>query len=214
MFCKKCGQELSDTSKFCSSCGQPTQPVPSPIAQSQENSPVHQQYQQAMPSASERVYMVLKTNRKSSMFKMTTCYIVFMQDRLVLAYLTKEKQKTESKKLSQEIKASGKGFFKGSAAMMSYWNNYHQKYYNMSSEQILSEETENMLIYYNSISQFYFRAYYSRIDSDGSDQSTGGKLRISLPEGETLKFTHSIANDRSIRNTLTELLGNRLKYKR
>ncbi len=214
MFCKNCGKELVDNAKFCSSCGQPNQSAPPTAAQYQEYSLPQQQYQPIKPGASEKVYLVLKSLRSYSLFKKTTCYIVFMQDKLVLAYLTKERQKAESKKLSQEIKASGTGFFKGSAAMMSYWNNYQNKYYNMSSDQILAEETENMLVYYNSITQFYFRAYFNKIDSDGSDHSTGGKLRISTQSGETLKFTHSIADDRSLRSTLTQLLGNRLKYKR
>jgi hypothetical protein len=52
------------------------------------------------------------------------------------------------------------------------------------------------------------------MSSDGSQQSTGGKLNISLAGGETIKFTHTIGSDRSVRDTLTELLGARLKYKR
>lgn len=214
MFCTNCGNKLSDDARFCTNCGQAVnlvEPGTSPV----NTQPQYQQNQFQQPlNQPETARMVLQTQRKYSMIKMTACYIVFMQDRLVLAHLSKELQKRESDRMSQEIKASGKGFFKGSAAMMSFWADYYKKYYNMSSQQILAEDPENIVIHYSSISQLLFHAYYTDMSSDGSQQSTGGKLNISLAGGETIKFTHTIGSDRSVRDTLTELLGARLKYKR
>jgi hypothetical protein len=144
---------------------------------------------------------------------MKTCYIIFMPDKLVLAYLSQERQKAEGARLSQEIKASGKGFFKGSAAMMSYWSHYHEKYYSMPSQQILSEDPENMLIDNNAVSKLFFHAYDTYY-SDDSQRVSGGKLQITLAGGETLKFSHTLNHNKSIRNTLSQLFGNRLKYRK
>ena len=218
MFCTNCGKQLADGSRFCTNCGKQLG-VSAPVQQAPQqpvyNAPPPQpQYQQQFQNAGEQVHLVISTNRKYSMLKMTPCNIVFMSDRLVLAHLSKERQKMESDRLSQEIKASGKGFFKGSAAMMSYWSNYHKKYYEMNSGQILAEDPDNMLIYYNTITQLLFHAYDTDYSSDGSQQTSGGKPHISLAGGETLKFSHSIGNNSSIRDTLTQLLGSRLKYKR
>jgi hypothetical protein len=224
MFCTNCGQKLTDGARFCTACGQRTQAASTVPAQPSYSAfppqqPTYQQsyqqsYQQTAQAVSEHVLMVLQTNRKYSMMKMTPCNIVFMPDRIILAYLTRERQKAESDRLSQEIKASGKGFFKGSAAMMSYWADYHKRYYQMSTQQIMAEDPENQLVYNNSVSQLLFHAYDTDYSGDGGQTTTGGKLNISLAGGETLKFSHSIGNNRSIRDTLTQLFGSRLKYKR
>ncbi len=223
MFCSNCGHQLSDGASFCTSCGQKVETFSSAIPITHQphrsspelNQPVSQPpYQPPYQPAAEQVLMVLQTNRKYSMLKMTTCHLVFMPDKVVLAYLSKERQKAENDRLSQEIKASGKGFFKGSAAMMSYWADFHKRYYQMSSQQILAEDPENLMIPNHAVSQLLFHAYDTDYSSDGSQRTTGGKLNLTPAGGETLKFSHTIGHNNSIRDTLFQLFGQRLKYKR
>lgn len=225
MFCSNCGQRLPDDARFCTGCGQKTSNGSTAQAQSAYTpqatqqpvyaAPVQPVYQQPVYSAGEQVVLVMSVHRKYSMFKLTACYIVFMNDKIVLAHLSTAMQKAENERLSQEIKASGTGFFKGSAAMMSYWANYQKKYYQMSSQQILAENPqENRLIPNQSVSKIFFSAYDQDLSTDGSQTTTGGKLNIDIAGGETLKFTHSIGSNRSTRDTLLQLFGGRLKYRR
>lgn len=228
MFCSNCGRQLSDGARFCTACGQKvemgSQTIP---VVHQPNATPHETaypsvsqppYQPVNPpqvqSGGEQVLMVLQTNRKYSMMKMTPCYLVFMPDKIILAHLSKERQKEENTRLSQEIKASGKGFFKGSAAMMGYWADYYKRYYQMTSQQIAAEDHENMIIPNQAVSHLLFHAYDTDYSSDGSQRTSGGKIQITPAGGETLKFSHSIGHKNSIRDTLYQLFGPRLKYKR
>jgi|LFRM01.1.fsa_nt_gb hypothetical protein len=226
MFCSQCGKKLSDDARFCTTCGQPIgtaaiQTGPSVNAGAAapqmpypgQPAPMYQAQPPAQ-AAGEQAVLVLHVNRKFSMLKMTPCYMVFMTDKIILAYLSKERQKAESDRVSQEIKASGQGFFKGSAAMMNYWADYHKRYYQMSSQQIMSEDPDNMLIYNQSVSRLLFHAYDTDYSSDGTQNTSGGKLSISLASGETLKFSHSIGQKTSIRDALAMLFGDRFKYRR
>jgi len=226
MFCSQCGNQIRNGDTFCFKCGnrvvsappanpvqqQPQQQAPAPPTYAAQ--PVA--YAQA-PSAqpTERVVWVFRADRKYSMFKMTPCYIVFMEDKAVLAYLTPALQKAESAKVSSEIKESNQGFFKGSAAMMRYWSEYYKKYYSMSTAAILAEDPTNVVLPYQAITEVLFKGFSETSSSDDNTSSvTHGKLNFEIAGGETLKFTHSQSADRSIQETLTRLFGNRLKYKR
>lgn len=158
MFCSQCGHKLEDASSFCSKCGhrdlQPSnqpQPQSAPLVQQQpqyqqpavqpqhfSQTPLHTIY------TDETVVWVFRANKKVSMIKKIPTYIVFMRDRVVMAHLTKDLQKSESERLRQRIKAEGKGFIKGSAEMMRYWASYGDKYYTMNTNAILAEDPLNM----------------------------------------------------------------------
>ena len=187
MFCIHCGHQMADGSKFCTGCGK---------------------QQSSQPT--EQAVLVFPAIRKYSLFKMDTCNIVFMRDRLVLAYFTKEKQKTESAKAAAYVKAQGLGFFKGSAYMMRYFADYSKKYYSMDINSILAEDPLNQVIHYSMIMEVKYICYES---GDSDSNSTGGELNLMMINGEPLKFTHTDPGDKQIKNTLTSLLGYRLKYK-
>ncbi len=149
------------------------------------------------------------------MFKLISCYVVFFPDRIVLAHLTPERQKAESARVAQESKANGLGFFKGSAAMMRYWADYSNKYYNMDERAILAEDPMNFTIHNSTVSEVLFRCYSTTTDfDDNTTQSSGGNLNFSLTGGEKIKLTHKLHHDKMIRETLTSLFGGRLKYRK
>ncbi len=206
MFCTKCGTEIKAGSNFCTGCGTRTD-----AGQPQAPRPVREPAQ----SANSGVVWVFGAQRKYSMFKMTPCNIVFMPDKLLIAYLTPALQKAENARLSAELKAQGKGFFSGSAAMVGFWADYYKKYYRMTEAAILAEDPLNVQIPYGSITGVLFRGFSETVDYDDSASNvTQGKLHFTLAGGETLKFAHSQSADRSIKDLLTRFFGTKLKYKR
>jgi len=192
MFCKKCGKELIQDEKYCSQCGFPVEPTP----------------------VKSSVIWIIKTSKKLSLLKSVTCYVVFMKDKLILAHLSPALQKSESKKVSDKIKSSGKGFFKGSASMMSYWTDYHKKYYDMSEADILAEDSTNMIIPYSTISEVLFKGTTESIEKDNTTHVYDGKLYFSLNDGNTIKLKHRENAHKSIKEILIDLFGNKLKYKK
>lgn len=201
MFCSQCGKQLLDNAKFCSYCGAPVLKSTQPVATHTDPTPINK----------ENVIWVFKADRKFGLFKVVPCHVVFMEDKLVLAYMTAELQKAESAKASAEIKEDKLGFFKGSAAMIKYWANYHKRYYDMSVDDILAQEPSNAIIPYSQITEVLFNG--NEDFNDDTVNTNSGKLHFELTNGETLKFTHSQAANRSIKDTLSRLFGRRLKYK-
>lgn len=219
MFCSQCGYQLDPQSKFCAQCGSKLAQLPKESHGSNQRVPVPELKTAEQPilapvSMPESVIWVFGVQQKLSLLKIIPCNIVFMQDKAIVAHLTPELQKSESEKLSRDIKSNGIGFFKGSAAMMQYWANYNKKYYTMTSNEILSEERSNIMLHYQNIQKVLFQCELTSIDSDGVTYGTQGKLQFDLFGGQTVKFTHSQWNDKSIRDMLTRLFGEKLKYKK
>lgn len=209
MYCEQCGNMLEPQNRFCAKCG-------SIVAQASDNAATYRE--PAAPVAesvtSEPVIWVFSAQRKLSAFKLIPCSIVFMADKAVFAHLSPQLQKVENAKASQDIKAKGLGFFKGSAEMMQYWSNYHKKYYSMNIGEILSEDPTNFVLPYQNIKKVMYQCESSTIDSEGSTYGTQGKLNFDLFDGKPIKFSHSRSHDKSVKGTLTKLFGGKLKYKK
>ena len=187
-FCSNCGNQISDQAAFCNKCG---------TKQSQT------------PGA----HMVLNVNKKEGVLSLSSCYLVFFSDRIVCSVLTKERQNQENKMLQEKIKSEGKGFFKGSAAMMSYWANYGNRYYTMNPDDILNESNNNTVIYNSQVNRIIFRSA-ERNQHMGNDNYTNtvGELIIEGPE--KIKTTHKYGDsNKNIKRVLESLFGDRLKYK-
>ncbi len=232
MFCDQCGQRLELQNNFCSRCGNKIKPVdPSPSvpvpthpqpAPPQSPQPAPQPYAPPVqppvyqPTDDETAVFVLSATRKLSALKAVACNVVFMRGCVVLAHLKSALQKAESARVSQEIKASGKGFFKGSAEMMRFWANYAQQYYTMPVSAILAQDASNMALPYAAIDAVYFKGYSETVDySDASAGSTvQGRLRFSLTGGEVIKLTHNQRHTGAVKQTLSELFGSKLKYRK
>jgi len=219
MYCSQCGYIIDPQSKFCAQCGSRIAQLHEERQISCQRSPELELKTTAQPilapvSTSESVIWVFSVQQKLSLFKIIPCNIVFMQDKAIVAHLTPELQKAENAKLSQDIKSNGIGFFKGSAAMMQYWTNYYKKYYTMTANEILSEDRSNVALQYQNIQKVLFQCDSASVDSDGVSYGTQGKLQIDLYGGQSFKFTHSQWNDKSIRDMLIRLFGEKLKYKK
>ena len=203
MFCSQCGKQIKDGSKFCTFCG-------TPVATNLEPNP---STPPTPTRSTEKVVWVFRVNHKLKLFKIVPCHVVFMEDKVVFAYLTPELQKSESAKVSQQIKEDKIGFFKGSAAMMRYWADFYKHYYNMSSNEILAEDPSNMMVLNHQIARVTFDGANVIVDDDDSNTDKG-KLYFDIIGQDTLKFTHSQTHDKSIKDVLLQLFGNRLKYKK
>ncbi len=178
MYCSQCGNPMGPNSNFCTRCGHNVstgQPANSPQPQAQAAP--------AAPAArpAEKVLWVFQAQRKYSMVKMAPCHIVFLQDKVVLAHLTPALQKAESAKVSQQVKAEGKGFFKGSAQMMRFWSEYHKKYYTMPISAILAEDPSNIVIDHPVITRVYFRGFSETVSTGDSTSSVKqGRFELTL----------------------------------
>ena len=208
MYCEQCGTQLEPESKFCPSCGSPVAQAPgNAVSESHIQEPFNQS------SNTEEVVWVLIAQRKESFFKRKACYLIFLKEKLIVAHLSKERQQEESAKVSSEIKEQGKGFLKGSVAMMQHWANYHNKYYSMTSGQILAEDPANLEIKYHDIETLYYKCESTYMDADGRNSGHSGKIVISLSDGEKIKFSHSNSHDSKVKNILEELFDNKLRYR-
>ncbi len=207
MYCRECGSKIDEKSNFCIKCG-----TKLTLVQPQNQNAAEPE----KLSEKERVLWVFQGQRKFSMFKMQACYAVFMEDKILLAHMTPELTKAENAKASKEIKETGKGFFKGSAAMIRYWSDYYKKYYGMNSRDILAEDPSNLMIEYKNINRVLFKGFSDNTsyDENGTSTITQGKLNLFLANGETIKLLHSYSADQSSKEILAGIFGSRLKYKR
>ncbi|QVK21691.1 hypothetical protein KHQ82_05050 [Mycoplasmatota bacterium] len=156
------------------------------------------------------VNLVLATDKKEGFFKSVPCYLVFTNDEVVFAFLSKERQKTENEEVRRRLKEEGKGFFKGTAALMSFWNTYGDRYYDISKEDILKEDGRNFSTTHDKIERFVFRGMRSNVDESQTESS--GKIVI-LMNGEKIKLKHKYRDhNKKIKGILKGLYSNRLKY--
>ena len=216
MYCEKCGTQLEPEGNFCTRCGSSVAQV-SESTEEEHRSPESEYYKQEplnQNSENEAVFWVLTAQRRESFFKRKPCYIVFTKNKLIIAHLSPQFQKAENTRISGEIKAQGKGFFKGSAAMMKYWANYHKKYYSMTSEEILAEDSANFVIQYIDIKKIVYQCESVDIDSDGRSYGHQGLIKICFFQGKKIKFSHSRSHNGDIKKTLIELFGKKLKYRK
>lgn len=208
MYCQNCGNKLSEDAKFCSLCG-------AKLNSNQSNNK-KDIYESTKSNASrkekDKALMVLNASLKEGLVKSTASYLVFYEDRIVVFKLMKKRQNEEIKKLQKRLKDEGKGFFKSSAAMISFWSTFGDRFYNMDPEEVLSEERENFQIFNNDVSMIEFKQSLTIVDQDSQRQKMG-QIKINTPS-EKLKFQHKYQDSNgNIKNVLSSLFNNTLKYK-
>ena len=188
---------------------QNAQPAPSP-QQYQQAPP---QYQQAQQSVGPKPMMVLQGSMTVGMFKSKIVYLVFYNDRMVVAEFTKQRQDEEIKAAIAKSKSEGKGFFKTSGAMLSSFTNYGNRFYQMTPAEAMNDETTNFEIPHGQISKFVFVRVDTVNYNDNTQNTTGGKIEIQHA-GDKIKIGHSYTDgNKNIRGVLENLYGDRLKYK-
>ena len=208
MYCQNCGNKISNEARFCSLCGTKLNSVQNikeeKISEStKSNSSINKE---------DKALMVLNASLKEGLLKSINCYIVFLKDKTLVFKLSKERQNEEIKKFQKELKDSGTGFFKGSAAMMIFLTSFGDRFYKMTPEEILAENKENFQIQNNKISKIQFKQSLTILDEDSQRQKMGD-IKIKYPSGE-LKFQHKYKDSNgNIKKVLSSLFNRSLKYK-
>jgi hypothetical protein len=219
MFCSRCGKPLIPNAAFCPNCGSRLGTTPVQAQQPPQNTyappPMYQQPQQPVYAApgGEETLLVLKATRKLSLVNAVVCHIVFKRNWLALAHLSQNLQKTETLKLQETLKAQNVGALKRTGAQMRFWGDFHKRYYTMPTEAILAEEPMNQALNYGMIAAVEYTCGYTLSDEDGSTDYDG-TLHFTLANGEVIKFKHQLHHDKAIKELLTGLFGQRLKYKK
>ena len=207
MYCQNCGNKVSENSKFCSLCGAKLNSVQKTKKENTSKSP-----SSSSSVEEDKALMVLNASLKEGFLKSIGCYLVFFNDRIVVFKLLKNRQNEEIKKYQKELKESGIGFLKSSAAMMNFWSSFGDRFYKMTPEEILSEEKENFKILNRDVSKIEFKQSLTIIDQDSQRQKMGDiKIKTSSDE---LKFQHKYKDDNgNIKKVLSSLFSRTLKYK-
>ena len=179
----------------------------------QDENALHDQNDMPENNASS-VKLVLTTTRKLGFFKAIPCYVIFYDNELVLAHLSKQTEKDALQQFRQEQKEQGKGIFKTMFAMAGFWQNYGQRYYTTSKEDILQQDSMNMTLPYAGITSFLFKT--ARRDTNHTNQNPShyaGKIVIKTAT-EKMTFQHQYFDTRqNIKTLLQSVLGAQLQYK-
>ena len=207
MYCQNCGNKVSENSKFCSLCGAKLNSVQKTKKENTSKTP-----SSSSSVEEDKALMVLNASLKEGFLKSIGCYLVFFNDRIVVFKLLKNRQNEEIKKYQKELKESGIGFLKSSAAMMNFWSSFGDRFYKMTPEEILSEEKENFKILNRDVSKIEFKQSLTILDQDSQRQKMGDiKIKTSSDE---LKFQHKYKDDNgNIKKVLSSLFSRTLKYK-
>jgi uncharacterized OB-fold protein len=203
MYCVNCGNKLFEGVKFCSQCGNVVDSYKTKV----------QAQTQSQSQTFIKPDFVMTTSKKEGILKATICYLIFYRDSIVLAHLSKERQKDETKKFQEKIKAEGNGFLKRTMIMANFPDEYGERYYNMQTDDILNEDHSNHKIDNDQIQKIVFKAASTFTGSDGSyTKRREGEVIIHCPANK-LKFTHRYRDsDNNIKEILTAIYGAKLKY--
>ncbi len=110
--------------------------------------------------------------------------IVFTTERLILARTSSQLQKEAIKKARDEAKEKGEGFFKQAAAQMKSSTKLHERFLEMTPDEIKSENDDNISIDFPSIKSIKIRDTSSTDPSQPNEQQTlvikwvGGKIKL------------------------------------
>jgi len=208
MYCQNCGNKVSEDSKFCSLCGAKLNFVQTTKKESTSTKETSSSY----AKEEDKALIVLNASLKEGFLKSIGCYLVFFNDRIIVFKLLKKRQNEETKKLQKELKESGTGFLKSSAAMMNFWNSFGDRFYKMTPEEILSEEKENFEILNNDVSKIEFKKSLTILDQDSQRQKMGDL--VIKTTSDVFKFQHKYKDTKgSIKKVLSSLFSGTLKYK-
>lgn len=155
------------------------------------------------------VYMVLNAAKKDGFLKSSNSYLVFLQDKIVVAVVTEKRLNEELIKMQQKNKEEGKGFLKGAAAMINFWSSYGNRFYTMTPEEILQEDKSNFVINNSDVKKVMFKK--AKGDHHQDDYKPG---QLIIDANNIIKTSHSYTDgNKNIKKVLESLYGNRLQYK-
>lgn len=132
--------------------------------------------------------------------------LIVTNNRLIVAELTNDMIKNEAKKVREDSKSQGEGFFKRMAKTMTSGTSYYQKYFSMPVENILNENPNNYNIFVNNVKKIRINNGY--MHNDG--KRIPNEIKIKWDNGKvSFKFT-SIGSGEA-KNILRKSFGNLVK---
>ncbi len=118
------------------------------------------------------------------------CYNLVVTDkRLIAAELTSQMIKDSAKKNADESKARGEGILKRMASTMFSGVNYHEKYFSMPVEQIISENPNNFVIEPKMVRKI--KVSYKTIDAEQNKYQN--EIKIKWTGGKSVFRFNSIS---------------------
>lgn len=145
-------------------------------------------------------------NVHSGLFGQKAYNIIVADNGLIIAQLTKQMINEAVKKATEASKEKGEGMLKRMASTMTAGYGLHQKYYSMTSEQIINETEGNFIISNEQIKKI--RIKMGQIYEDG--KNLPNELRIIWTGGKQ-KYTFTNITPKQAKDILQQTLGSKVK---
>ncbi|MFZ5974712.1 MAG: hypothetical protein ACOYU3_04805 [Bacillota bacterium] len=146
-------------------------------------------------------------------FKRIKAYAVFFSDQVVIAHLSKEREKNEGKAMLRAMKQKDQSLLQNVISRFNLWIYYGERYYHMNVQSILNEDPANFSLPHDEVSEFVFKA--SQEDAEGDDSGSWiGEILIQAEGRETIDMSHNYRDTNyKIKDVLNGLYGDRLDYR-
>lgn len=206
MFCSNCGSNIDESMIFCSNCGYNIE-----IQHELEvaNEKVERIEAEILKTGAQ---FVLCTSRKLGVFKTVLCYLVFYEDKVIMAHLGNDRIKSVMTKYAEDNKTNEKGFFTRLMDSMNFYEDYKHVFMTKKQEEIMAEDIENKEIHYCTMNSMLFKRQMNS-QKDYDSKARQGDLIIDTSQGK-FKFTHRyFDNDKVIKQALEKVNGIKLKYR-
>ena len=132
--------------------------------------------------------------------------VIITNSNLIVAQMTNAMVNEEIKKVREESKDKGDGFLKRMASTMTAGYHIHERYFNMTPDQILNENPENFLISNDSIKKI--RIKMGQIHEDGRNQPNTIKI---VCNNAKYKYTFTQITSKQVKELLSQTLGSKVK---
>ena len=132
--------------------------------------------------------------------------IIITDANLIVAQMTNAMVNEEIKKVREESKDKGDGFLKRMASTMTAGYHIHERYFNMTIEQIVNETTGNFVISNDSIKKI--RIKIGEIYEDGRNQPNTLKI---VSNNAKYKYTFTQITAKQAKEILMQTLGSKVK---
>ncbi len=189
MNCNHCAEPLEDGTLVCPYC--------------------------ATAQGPEQVQLVLPVNRVTSLVSMVSCYAVFFDARLIIAYSSPELEAADLERVRAECAAKGASPVKTNLAMMRRQANFYHRYESMRADEILPEDDRNGWLPYRQLARVEWQ---SAVVAPGSDDvplvRREGELALFDAEGNEIRFIHFQPHQVAVKAVLERLFAFKLHYQR